>query len=367
MKPPIALIALALLGTDEPPQKPIEQAHMLVSPLTQELPKVQKPSQASSPEPHEDWSLTLRVAVRIALDNCEICRVIWFGAQGMPIGSVEPMPSKTGASALAPTAGPNSIVILPLAAKTNRSRFRAEVAAQIRWVEQAYWKLAQAHAELQAADRAANLAQEILKGEQAELSSHGTNADLPEAIQRVKQFKLEEANRVSDMITSERQLRSVLGLPPADNRRIIPVTPPLETRLEAVWEECVDAILDGQTIPEQAQSWARSVLEIDAKHRELVKAKQLANAAAKRLATQRAYYDDGRITVNRFLDAVNQSATAESALAERETAYNVAIVTLNETMGTLPAIHGVVVHERTHKREFSQPLLRIPGHDSIGR
>ena len=38
------------------------------------------------------------------------------------------------------------------------------------------------------------------------------------------------------MITTERQLRNILGLPPADNRRIIPVTPPTEARLEPDWD-----------------------------------------------------------------------------------------------------------------------------------
>jgi hypothetical protein len=42
--------------------------------------------------------------------------------------------------------------------------------------------------------------------------------------------------RTSDVITSERQLRNILGLPPADNRRVIPVTPALEAKLAPAWE-----------------------------------------------------------------------------------------------------------------------------------
>ena len=48
------------------------------------------------------------------------------------------------------------------------------------------------------------------------------------------------------MITTERQLRNILGLPPADNRRIIPVTPPTEARLEPDWDASLAQMLNFQ-------------------------------------------------------------------------------------------------------------------------
>ena len=119
--------------------------------------------------------------------------------------------------------------------------------AHVRSVEQQYWNLAQAHVQLWSADRAVSLAEEILKREQAELVvGRGTVADVAEAAQRLEQFNLDLVTRTSDVITTERQLRNILGLPPADNRRIIPVTPPTEARLEPDWDASLAQMLNFQ-------------------------------------------------------------------------------------------------------------------------
>ena len=49
--------------------------------------------------------------------------------------------------------------------------------------------------------------------------------------------------KTSDVITTERQLRNLLGLPPADNRRIVPVTAPTEARLEPDWDASLAQML----------------------------------------------------------------------------------------------------------------------------
>ena len=277
-----SLLALALLGLDDPQPKPdlapkdrsrsrsrsmqkrppsrflrdrirqrieelkqVEQAGILTSPLPKNLTRVAKPRTTNEPEAGEIWPMTLHQAMRIALDNCEIVRVIAFGAEGIPIGGFEPTPLKIGTSAKASDANPAPIVIARLYADANPWRFKAEVEAHVRSVEQQYWNLAQAHVQLWAADRAVSLADGILKREQAELKvGRGTAADVAEAAQQLEQFKLELVTRTSDIITSERQLRNILGLPPADNRHIIPVTPATEAKLEPVWDTCVDEMLE---------------------------------------------------------------------------------------------------------------------------
>src|SRR5207248_10464424 len=62
----------------------------------------------------------------------------------------------------------------------------------------------------------------------------------------LEQFNLDLVTRTSDVITTERALRNLLGLPPADNRRIIPVTPPIEARLEPDWDTCLHEMLQEQ-------------------------------------------------------------------------------------------------------------------------
>jgi hypothetical protein len=95
-----------------------------------------------------------------------------------------------------------------------------------------------------ASDRAVTLAQEILNRERAELMvGRGTVADVAKATQQLEQFNLDLVTRTSEVITTERQLRDILGLPSADNRCIIPVTTATEAKLDPDWDACLAELL----------------------------------------------------------------------------------------------------------------------------
>ena len=88
--------------------------------------------------------------------------------------------------------------------------------ALVRSIEQQYWSLSQQYVQLWAAEKAVELAGEILNREQAELVvGKGAVADVAEATQRLEQFHLDLVTKTSDVITTERELRHLLGLPPA--------------------------------------------------------------------------------------------------------------------------------------------------------
>ena len=276
--------------------------------------------------------------------------------------------------------------------------------------------------------------------------------------------------KTSDVITTERQLRNILGLPPADNRRIIPVTPPVEARLEPDWDSSLaqmvtfqpdivqeqllvriaelqllvarnqllpqlnlsllyqlnglgqqldnaEAVMTGATIKalepvvaakeraagllsnagyynnfrtwqvgfsfqmplgmrsplantrnaqysllrqraylqqivhQTTHSLARFFLEVDANYKQFKTASRLRAAAAQRLEAQRAYYEEGRITIDRFLDAVSQYAQAVAQEAQFKTTYNISIVALEEAKGTLLAYNNIAVAEGPHPRK----------------
>ena len=287
--------------------------------------------------------------------------------------------------------------------------------AHVRSVEQTYWTLSQQYVQLWAADKAVELAREIVNREQAELVvGKGTVADVAEAQQRLERFNLDVVTRTSDVITAERQLRHILGLPPADNRRIVPVSAPVETKLEPDWDLCLAAMLEKQpdivrarvnvnrsggtdpaarvaqtflpdladqaaptlppgpsngmpAVPESASleqvirqaahSLARFFLELDANYKQYQKAKQLRAAAAGRLEAQRAYYEEGRITIDRYLDAVSQYAVAVAREAQWKSGYNISIVALEEAKGTL------LEHEKIAVAEPG----RIPSSAPIGK
>jgi outer membrane protein TolC len=435
------------------PDAPGRQLESTASTPPVTMPKVAKPRTISDPEAKEIWPMTLREAMRIALDNSEIVRVKSFGGFGLPVGCDGPK----GASS---DRGP--IVIARLNADASLWRFQAEVMAELRSVEQQYWNLAAAHVQLWAADRAVSLAKEVLDRERAE--SHmgrGTVADVAEAAQRLEQFNLDLVTRTSDVITAERQLRNLLGLPPADNRRIIPATPATEARLEPDWNSSLAemlaqqpdivqqrilvriaelqlliarnqllpqlslnalsqfnglgqsldrsfAVMSGamlkaldpvianagraagpnqnpgvhndfltwqegftfqmplgrspltnarqsqyvllrarayyqQVVHQTTHSLARFFLEIDANYKQLRTATRLRQAAAQRLDAQRAYYEEGRITIDRFLDAVSQYTTAVATEAQYKATYNISIIALEEAKGTLLAYDNVVL------------------------
>jgi hypothetical protein len=101
--------------------------------------------------------MTLQTAILIGLDNSEIVRVISFGVQGIPHGSIEPIAQKAGATTQASDGGPAPIVIARLNADASLYRFKTEVMAHLRSIEQQYWALASAQVQLRAADQVVSL------------------------------------------------------------------------------------------------------------------------------------------------------------------------------------------------------------------
>ena len=384
---------------------------------------------------------------------------------------MRPCPDSRPGLAVGLEANRAPIVIARLNADAAVWRFKAEVMAHVRSIEQQYWSLAQQHVQLWAAEKAVELAKEIVNREQAELIvGKGTVADVAEAVQRLEQFNLDLVTRTSDVVTTERQLRNILGLPPADNRRIIPVTPPTEARLEPDWDsslaqmvtfqpdivqqqllvriaelqllvarnqllpqlnlnvlyqlnglgqqlDSAEAVMTGATIKaldpviaareraaglqanpgfynnfrtwsvgfqfqmplgmrsplantrnaqyvllrqraflqqivhQTTHSLARFFLEVDANYKQFKTASRLRGAAAQRLQAQQAYYEEGRITIDRFLDAVSQYAQAVAQEAQFKTTYNISIVALEEAKGTLLAYNNIAVAEGPHPRK----------------
>jgi outer membrane protein TolC len=363
------------------------------------------------------------------------------------------------------------IVVARLNADGAVWRFKAEVMAEVRSIEQQYWSLAQQHVQLWSSEKAVELAEEIVKREQSELEvGRGTVADVAESQQRLEQFRLDLVTKTSDVITTERQLRNILGLPPADNRRILPVTAPSEARLEPNWEASLaqmlsfqpdivvqqiitrvaelqlliarnqllpqlnlnalyqfnglghqldqaEAVMTGkgllgldprtrllqnaaglgsppsvfrdfqqwqigltfqmplgmraplantrqaqytllkqraylqQVVHQTTHSLARFFLEVDANYKQFKTASRLRAAAAQRLEAQRAFYEEGRITIDRYLDAVSQYASAVAQEAQFKTTYNISIVALEEAKGTLLAYDNIALAEGPHAQK----------------
>src|SRR3954451_9121780 len=164
-----------------------------------------------------------------------------------PLLGSAPLPGGQAAPPVGLEANRAPIVVARLNADAAVWRFKAEVMAHVRSIEQQYWSLAQQHVQLWSSERAVELAEEIVRREQSELEvGRGTVADVAESQQRLEQFRLDLVTKTSDVITTERQLRNLLGLPPADDRRIVPVSAPTEARFEPDWNASLAQMLSFQ-------------------------------------------------------------------------------------------------------------------------
>ena len=106
-----------------------------------------------------------------------------------------------------------------------------------------------------------------------------------------------------------------------------------------------------QIIHETTHSLARFFLEVDANYKQFRTARRLNLAAKERLEAQRTFYDEGRVTLDRLLDAIGQRADAVAQEARYLAGYNTSLATLEESKGTLLAYDGVEIADGPSPRK----------------
>ncbi|HEY2158357.1 MAG TPA: TolC family protein [Isosphaeraceae bacterium] len=335
-----------------------------------------KPVPTPSAPGQDVWQLTLPEAIRIGVKNSEVIRVV----------------EDRGTIRIAPREGP-----------AMSPRLAAELMAHVRSIEQQYWALVQQEVQVWAREMAVKLCEEVEARERADLG-HSNTADQAEARQSLERCRLALVAATSDRVTTERQLRNILGLPPADNQRIVPVTAPVEAKVEPDWETCLAAMLKEQpdilqqrevvaeaekraaradskssapvglpsevadafeaqqgraavdrqreflkqVIHRTTHTLARFLLEIDANHKQFQTARKLRESAQVRLDRARAYYKEGKadFSVDRLLDAISQHSDAVAQEAQYKCSYNTSIAALEEAKGTLLAERKILIVAR---------------------
>ncbi len=105
-----------------------------------------------------------------------------------------------------------------------------------------------------------------------------------------------------------------------------------------------------QVLHQTTHSLARFYLEIDANYKQLQASKRVREASFARLEVQRKFYDEGRITADRYLDAVSQYSSAIAQEAMFKTTYNIALIALEEARGTLHIGQGHLCGRTTDHR-----------------
>jgi hypothetical protein len=301
---------------------------------------------------HERWLMGLPEAIRLALENSD--GVCVLHAQ-LPPGTLTEQDRRDAAPYLtyepyfkaplgfadkpprnAAIDGP--LMIHPVKADTPLPRFRADAMALVRSVEQQYWVLAAQRVRVACTERVIQDAKSVIQKGMEESPLCRGNGYLAEAAERLEQFQRDLKTQEAGLADAERRLRIMLGRPPSDGRHIVTTTRPIDQPIACNTDGGCSAV--------------------DAAYRAYQAARQRRSDAPRRLETQRAYYEEGRITPNRYFDALRRHAEADAAEADRASEYNTAIAAMGEAKGTLLADRFILV--------IDQPL-RIPRNWVAGR
>ncbi len=202
---------------------------------------------AKADDGQEIWAMSLREAARISLERGALARVTFAGDRnrvyamcfgGEPPGDAERRVRPSYASR-------SSIVIEPVDAVASAASFKSDVMEIIRLVEQGYWKLAEAHVRVWAADRMVTYAQDVVESARAvgDPSCPDDLSDLIDACGRLDQFQRELVAATAYVNDAEHDLRKLIGISESDRRQITPVSPPTEARLVFGWGTCLDDVI----------------------------------------------------------------------------------------------------------------------------
>ncbi len=296
-----------------------------------------------------DWQLTLPEAIRLG--------VLGVGRSG-------------NAKVVHPgDEGRHSRIVIAAIAQTDPNQFKAEVMAMVRSIVQLYWDLGEWQRRALNLELATELAEEAV----ARSASVPGELGVPptpgptEAHRRLEALRRDLVEATAEVARSERQLRNILALKLDDPRRILPVSLPVESPVEPVWEDCLAAmnanqpdVLRSRTSPtgsgpkgntppavhHATHQLARFYLAVKSDYREFQRAHRLAEETAQTLEARQASYQLGHATLGDYLDAIHTWNDAAAHEATTKTTYNTAITNLEEAQGTLLDREAIVLAGR---------------------
>lgn len=119
-------------------------------------------------------------------------------------------------------------------------QYKSSVQTLVRGVIEAYWNLVQARVTLWARKIQVEQSQEQFEREQARQKVGISNlSNLSQAKVTYGQFKAQLIAAEADVLNREAALRNILGLPPNDQRQIVPTSVPTNRRLPKDWFEII--------------------------------------------------------------------------------------------------------------------------------
>jgi outer membrane protein TolC len=132
------------------------------------------------------------------------------------------------------------IVIARLDTERSYFQYKDSVQELVRGVAEAYWTLVQARTDVWARKFQVDSSKEQVDREQARFKAQlGNRSNVAQAEVSYYQFRANLIAAEATVLAREGVLRNLLGLPPEDGRRLVPVSAPLEKRIRPDWPALV--------------------------------------------------------------------------------------------------------------------------------
>jgi outer membrane protein TolC len=132
------------------------------------------------------------------------------------------------------------IVIARLNTEASFFEYKDSVQEMVRGVIEAYWNLVQARTVVWARQKQVELSKFTYEREAARLDAGLADAkDVAQAKVTYTQFKANLVAAQADALTREGALRNLIGLPPVDDKFIVPISAPVNQHLPVEWENLV--------------------------------------------------------------------------------------------------------------------------------
>ena len=185
---------------------------------------------------------------------------------GLEVSYTQPLLAGAGVQA-------NRVPILLARIQTEQSYFRFKDSYQqmVRSVIDGYWNIVFARTDLWAREQQVKFAKFLYDQADAELEAGlGDVSSVAQRKVALANFRVSLLEARASVLNTEAALKNVLGLPPNDGIRLVPVTPPTRKEIEFNWPELID----------MTTTYRPDVIEfkliLDADQQRLIQAKNLA-------------------------------------------------------------------------------------------
>jgi hypothetical protein len=273
-------------------------------------------------------ALTLKQAIDTSLANSKTIRIVEKACPDDP----------TSCTVIATDATSQSPQVL-----------RKDLLAHLRAVEQQYWAVYSARVQFQASENAREIIEKFVEGEESKTTPSDPN--LGDTKQQLERCRLDLVAKSSNLRTTERQLRKLIGLTAQDARSIVCLSNPCTDDPDVValccnFEHCpttdsIEYVEPGKgfailsSLKSKARELDRAREEVHSAHKLLPTATNIKKAATERMRAQKAHYENGAITSDRYAQAVRDWASAVGQDVEITCRYNTALACRDEVTGEL--------------------------------